>query len=310
MRIIRPQDLEVLATPPAGISSYACEFSLHVRIAGIVMEMRFDDASMCDRFARRYRDHVIARTAPDMTFFCVRHDGAYYFWSNAIQTAWRWPGELPPHAVTLMIDATAMASLVRSDATLLSFHAGAVACNGFAAAIVGESTAGKTTTTIACARRGMTPYSDERLLLRDGMVLPFMRAFNVRPGGRALLQSDDASDEFAIAMRREPADADWTDVSLFEVMPRLRKPQPAPLCAVFVLQPAAGEASVREIDPRHATRSLMTCADCAAQSLLERAARTMGMLRTTTVYNLTLGTPAETAALIESTIREHAARAA
>ena len=161
-----------------------------------------------------------------------------------------------------------MASLVRSDATLLSFHAGAIACDGYAAAIVGESTAGKTTTTIACARRGMSPYSDERLLLRDGMVLPFMRAFNVRPGGRALLGHDDAFDDFAVAMRQEPEDADWTDVSLFEVIRNLRKPQPAPLCAVFILQAPAGEASVTEIDPRRATAALMSCADCAAQTLL------------------------------------------
>jgi len=308
MRIIRPQDLEVLATPPAGIS--AGEFSLYVCVGGIAMRMQFDDASLRDRFAQRYRDHEIPPSAPALTFSCAWKDDAYYFWSSGISTAWRWPGELPAHAITLLVDATAMASLVRSNSGLLSFHAAAVHCDGVAAAIVGDSTAGKTTTTIACARRGLSPYSDERLLLRDRTVLPFMRAFNVRPGGRALLIRDDAHDDFARAMAQQPEEADWTDVSLFEIIQGLRKPEPAELSAIFLLQGHGERASVRPLDPRRATPALMASVDCAAQSMLERAARAMGLLRSTAVFALTLGTPAESAALIETTVKEHAARAA
>lgn len=310
MRIIRPADLEVLATPPAGIDQIAGEFSFHVSIAGIAMRMRFDDPGLRERFARRYREHAIAPAQPALTFSCAWLDDSYYFWSSAVSTVWRWPGALPPHALTLLIDATSMASLVRSDPALLSFHAAAVACEGGAAAIVGDSTAGKTTTTIACARRGMSPYSDERLLLRDASVLPFMRAFNLRPGGRALLRRDDDDDDFARAMADAPESDDWTDVSPFEVIRGLCRPEPAPLSAIFVLQGAGTTASLTKLEPRRATPALMSSADCAATSMLERAARTMATLRNTSVFGLTLGTPAATAELIETTVRELTSRAA
>ncbi len=310
MLIVRPQDLEVLATAPGGIEEHAGEFVLHVEIAGISMRLRFDDTKLCSQFAARYREHVQPGGDAAIVYSCSRIGDSYYFWSSAIPTAWRWPGSLPLQALVLLVDATAMASLVRSDQTLLSFHAAALDSPFGAVGIVGESTAGKTTTTLACARAGMSVFSDERLLVRGNTVLPFLRAFNIRPHGRALLEADDAADEFAAVMAQQPRELDWTDVSPYEVIPGLRRPQPAALRALFLLQGVSDRASVTELGQAQIMRVLMASADCCASSRLERAARVRALIAGVGIFGLTLGTPADSAALIRSTIREKFSHAA
>lgn len=310
MRIVRPQDLEVLGEAPGGIEKHAGEFNLYVEVAGIGMRLRFDDNKLRDQFAARYREHVSPSGDAAIVYSCSRIGDSYYFWSSAIPTAWRWPGPLPLQALVLLVDATAMASLVRSDQTLLSFHAAALDTPFGAVGIVGESTAGKTTTTLACARAGLSVFSDERLLVRGNKVLPFLRAFNIRPHGRALLEADDATDEFAAAMAQQPRDLDWNDVSPYEVITRLRRPQSAALRALFLLQGTSDSASVTELGQAHIMRVLMASADCCAISRLERAARVRAMISGVGIFGLTLGTPAGSAALIQSTIREKFSRAA
>lgn len=305
MRVIRPQDLHIVPAPPPALERRlirAC--NLVITVAGIVMKMRFGDAAVRERFAYRYRHHVGSDRTPDIVYSCGRHDdGSYFFWSPT--TTWSWPAEpLPMEAIVLLVDATAMSSLVRSDSGLVSFHAAAIRCGGAAAAIVGDSTAGKTTTTVACARRGMQVYSDERLLLdADAFVLPFLRAFNIRRHGASLLHEDAIADELGAQLAARAGEFDWIDLSPLESMPHLRVPDPKPLRAIFLLDGKADRVAIRQVDSARSCPRLLESIDCAARARIDRAARVMSLLRRVAVFSLTLGRPNESAQAIEATVQ-------
>lgn len=310
MRVFRPQDLEIVPEPPAVLRrrlSHARD--LTVRVAGIVLRMRFEDESVRDKFAFRYRHHV-SLDAPSLTYNCGAEAGTYYFWSET--AAWCWPhGSLPVEALVVFVDATAMSTLVRSDPALLSFHAAAIGYRNAAAAIVGDSTAGKTTTTVACARRGMTVFSDERLMIREGtMVLPFLRAFNVRRHGALLLEQDNIDDAFGKHLSVRVPEKDWTDISPLEFMPHLHIPPPAPLRAVFLLDGKAQDAQILEVDAARSCPRLLSSLDCMARARLDRAARVLEILRQVRVFSVTLGRPDASAVAIESILSELCAHAA
>ncbi len=302
MRVIGPQDLEIVPAPPAFLRPMERAHELRICVAGIGMNLRFDDERVRDRMALRYR-HLRSSQPPSLQFSCASYDGAQYFWCDE-GTTWRWPAlDLPMDAVVLFVDATAMSSLVRSDPELVSFHAAAVRCGEVAAAIVGDSTAGKTTTTLACARTGMHVFSDERLLMRsDCLVLPFLRAFNVRAHGAALLAQDDAADEFGQRLAQRSIREDWNDVSPIEVFSQ-PMPAPCPLRAVFLLDGKAAQVSLRQMESLRAAPRMLASIDCAQFDRLDRTARVLAMLRRTAVFRLTLGTPAESARAIAAALQ-------
>jgi len=304
MRVIGPQDLQVISAPPqALLERFSCAYELTVRIAGIAMQMRFDDAAVRDKFAYRYRHHLCDEAAA-IAYACAVYQGSHYFWSD--RAAWCWPNEtLPLEAIVLFADATAMSTLVRSDPGLISFHAAAVGYGGAVAALIGDSTAGKTTTAVACARRGMQIYSDERLLMRHGtLVLPFLRAFNIRQHGAMLLGADGIADALGERLAAPAVHGDWADLSPFEYLPHLRVPKPRPLRAIFLLDGKAEQIKIAELDSLRASPRLLASIDCMAHARIDRAARVIALLRRLRVFSLTLGRPDATAAAIKSILQE------
>ncbi len=304
MRVIAPQMLrEVPAVPPALKRRLESARPLRISVAGIAMSMRFDDDAVRERFAHRYRHHLSGDAAA-ITFNCGADGGEYYFWSEF--AAWSWcEGALPLEGIVLLTDATAMSTLVRSSHELVSFHAAAVAHNDAVAAIVGDSHAGKTTTTLACARRGMQVYSDERLLVRaERHVLPFLRAFNVRPHGASLLSRDAIADSLDEQLSARSVDADWTDISPLEFMQHLQVPMPGRLRAIFFLDGKAERVKMRELPPIRCCPRLLQSMDCNSPQQFVRAARAIALLRGVRTFSLTLGPPNASAAAIEEVLRE------
>jgi hypothetical protein len=304
MRVIGPQKLRSVPGPPPALQR-RLEFAhpLTVTIAGITMSMRFGDAAVRERFAHRYRHHIDNGNA-SIAFACGADGDNYYFWSEF--AAWCWSeGPLPDEGVVLLADAAAMSALVRSDPGLISFHAAAVARGSAVAAIVGDSHAGKTTTALACVRRGMQVYSDERLLVRgETQVLPFLRAFNVRPHGASLLDRDGIDDSFATQLASRDGHGEWTDVSPFDFMQHLRIPAPGQLHAIFFLDGKAERVELRETAAVRCCPRLLESIDCSSLERFSRAARAIALLRGVRTYSLTLGPPNASAMAIEAVLRE------
>jgi hypothetical protein len=184
-----------------------------------------------------------------------------------------------------------MSALVHFDGQLRSIHAAAVAHRDNGALIVGDSTAGKTTTLLACARAGLQVYSDERGLLRGTMVQPFLRTCNVRSGGRALLLDDERHDVLASYLLT------GARFSLRECFGEAAIASPAPLRAVFVLSGCAERPEMTPIDAAAALPAISRWFDTKGDRL-DRLALAVHLLRQARCYRLVLGTPKHSATVI------------
>ncbi len=292
MTVIRATDLEKSPVEPSAFLLMHARSSVNLHIAGITMEIRSDNPELCEAFGRRYRHHVT--TAPaHVRYYVVRDRDDYLFWSYD-STAWRWSSTaLSVDALVFLTDAVAISALVNTDPSLISYHAAVVAHAGSSAAIAGDSTAGKTTTTLACGRFGMRIYSDERLLLRDRTVQPFLRTFTVRDDGAQRLLSDDPSDRLA----RELSAGARENLSAIDLFDQDLPVHPEPLRALFVLSASDTQPRAREISPFDALPAMTRWAD-ARGSQFDHIARTISLLSSLRCYRLTLGTPADTARCI------------
>jgi len=302
VRVISAADLERAGEyRPAGYAA-RCSFHVRCRIAGITLELRTDVAELPEQFLRYYSDHR-SDAAPDLRFYVCRDDRGYALWSDEAAT-YRWlDGELPPDALMFLTDACAMSSLVALDSSLVSMHAAAVEAGGKAAAILGNSTAGKTTTLLACARAGLRVYSDERALLRAGVVQPFLRRLSVRADGARRLLADADDDALARILGR---DSQFTIVSAFGAH-AIAAPQR--LETLFILAGYAERPAIERAEPAAAVNAMMPWFD-AAGNAFERIRAALDLAKSCRCYRLLLGTPAATAAAIRDVLMEDSRAAA
>lgn len=291
MRVITATQLRRGSSVPLQAPlAYASRFD----IASICVELRTDQSALAAALNRTYADHRSDAPA-DFTYTVCRYEQGYCF-TCAHDGSWFWDeGELPGDALAFLTDAALMSALVHADGALQSMHAAAVEYRGAGAAIVGDSTAGKTTTLLACARSGMRVYSDERALLRGGVLQPFLRRCNVRRGGRDLLLRDDGGDALAQVL------ADAESFSLREVFGERHCAAPAPLRAVFVLKALGTRASVCPTGAAQALPAISRWFDTRGDAM-DRLGSAIATLRAAQCFALTLGTPAQTASTIRSTI--------
>lgn len=278
-----PQSIEALLARAAA--------SVRLEIAGVGLEVWSSEPGLCDALAERFRDHLSRTRSPDLRYFVLREEDGYLFCSPGMTTGWRWrKGPLSVDALAFLADAAAISALVRSDRNLVSYHAAAVEHRGRAAAIVGSSEAGKTTTLLACARLGMRVYSDERLILRDDAVQPFLRTCGVREGGAQLLLADDSHDALAAKLKS----GDCERLSIVETFGPGAVAKSASLGFVFVLAGSSSQAKVEPIASHDAVSAFTQWADASA-GYLELVARTVAMLAKVRSYRLVLGRPSESA---------------
>jgi hypothetical protein len=271
-----------------------CRHPVVLRIAGRTCAVHFDEASIARRFALRYADLAApGAVASDHAFAARDFRLGPIFWSRH-GPVYRWPyGALAEEVVVFLADAVAMTAFFneRRDG-VFSIHAAAVGIGDAAAAIVGETNAGKTTTTVACGRIGLALYSDERCLLdADGLVHPFPRTINVRAAGSALLMRDDVAggDPVGELLCARGA-ADWNDVRFNELFASWAHPQPAPLRAVFLLDGAGAQARVRPATSAAAINAVARWTFGAGRGL-ERFARLHAAFRGAACFHLELGSP-------------------
>jgi hypothetical protein len=290
VRVIRAEQLtRAGADATAGLERH-CTSTATCRIADVTMELRTDIPEVARIFTQRYAHHE-AQSPADFRYYVATSRGGYTFWCAHAST-WRWTqGPLPAEAVAFLADSVALTALIRFDSALSSFPAAGFELNGSAGAIAGGNAAAKATTLLACSRRGMRVYSDERVLLRGGIVYPLVRRSSVRAAGSRLLLGDREGDRKSDALQATPSLSPQTCFGA-EGMAK-----PGPLRALFVIAGIGYCAALEAVDTASVLPEIVRGYD-ARGDMVDRVARAITTLNGVQSYKLTLGTPDESAAAV------------
>jgi hypothetical protein len=297
---VEPDRVPLIGDPSGNIRA-----TVGIQVGDRPCAVHFDDVDVAARFCSRYTDLTTdARCYAVESFAMTDPDFGPVFWTPGGR-AFRWPfGPLDAYVHAFLADAVALTAFfsLRGEG-LVSLHAATVGVSGAAAAIIGNSNDGKTTTAIAALRAGLRLYGDERCVIdRNGLVYPFPRALNVRAPGRRLLIADriGGPDPVGDALR-ERADGDWADVRFGELLPAWTCPPPEPLRAVFLLEGSAGEPCLTATTPAHAAKAAARWAQGAGNGL-DKIARLVELFGAASCYRLVLGSPHASARAIEATL--------
>ncbi len=277
------------------------EHALSFAIGEQAVCVRFSQASSARDFRRRYADMLVAGGSTPYVAYAVESADETHFWMER-DAVWCHTGSRPDDAyVGFCVDVVACNEYLRRSHDA-GFHAAVVASQRAAAAILGASTAGKSTTAIACVGAGLRLYSDERCIVQAGRVVPFLRQITLRRGGRALL----ADDPCACDRRMRSLLASWTAHEEVVFAPSEFAPgqvggAPLPLACAFVLD---GIGDAPRLEPAGAgdVAPAMLASMMSQESGLDRLARLLGILRGVTLYRLQLGAPGDTARVISETL--------
>jgi hypothetical protein len=281
-------------------------FRATIGVGPASIEVAFSDRNVFDCFAFKFGDLIVTRR-PDYSFYVVEAGDRTHFWSR-LDDVRVWPhAPLAPSIMAFLADNAVMNDFfLRGRYSAL--HAAVVRGGRGLAAILGTTTAGKTTTAIACMRRGMTFYSDERCVMLDGSVFPFPRALTMRAGGRRLLREDPSDGEPILNdVLRRTQDHDEVVIRPSALFPNRIGREPGPLRAVFFIdgideRPGLREVASYDLIPRIA-ESMWT-----ASVGLERVASIVSEFARVRCYRLRLGRPDATARLLARVIDPGASR--
>jgi hypothetical protein len=301
MDAISADDLRLATAPPSGQERLhaRAEHAVTIAVGGLAITVRFEDECWAAGFAQRYADMIVP-SAAGLVHYVAHTPAGYLFWSPGGQV-WSWDhGPLSASAVVFLAEATALAALIRSSSQLVSFHAAAIAYGGVAAAIAGDTTAGKTTTAIACGRRGIGVYSDERCVVSEALVVPFARTFHLRGDGLRLLAQDRVDGDRIISAELLLPD-DREGVRISALLGANAIPAPAPLRAVFLLSGREPRPRIVRAEWFDVAPSLLRWMDSRDRGL-ERVARLADTLRNTFCFRLFLGSPDASASFIGATL--------
>jgi hypothetical protein len=276
------------------------QHEVRVGIGRSTVAVRFSRVSAAVTFADRFAD-MLVESEPGLVIYATSFGGRAHFWSSP-ERAWSWDRDPRDELVVFFADNVMMHEYLTTSADV-GFHAALAGYGSSVLAIVGQSGAGKTTTAIALARKGFALYSDERCILQDGAVVPFLRAMTIRQGGRSALLAT-ATPRCSLIdekLRELPASGDTSirPESLFG--PSATGP-PKPLSVVFLLD---GRGSTPDIQPCSVYAALPTVLRSMMSSAtgIERPARALRHLRHVPFFRLRLGAPDATAAAIERSLR-------
>jgi len=302
VRRISFESLEETRLSASEAATYASLARHEVSIAfgRSTIAVRFSRPTAAAAFGERFGDMLGERPA-DAVVYAVALDGQAYFWSTPGRVR-RWPEDPDDDTLVFFADNVAMHEHFATSNDVC-IHAAVLARAIGTVALVGRSTAGKTTTALAAVRHGFSLYSDERCIIQDGHVVPFLRAITVREGGRrALLESVSPADTLDKRLRELPARGDVAIRPQFLLGERAGGP-PRPLGAVLIIAGRDATPSV-EACAAYAVLPALLRSMTSRDSGIDRAARLLAMLRGVPVYRLRLGTPGASVMLIEKTLDE------
>jgi hypothetical protein len=222
---------------------------------------------------------------------------------------------LEPHEfiVNLLVGIAQLA-----NQSIIFVHAGGVSIDGRGTLLVGRSGRGKSTTTVALASRGHGLLGDETVGIRTAPleIVAFHRSLKLRPGPTA----ESVTERLKTVSHHKRPDARGIECAWVGGRALFSDTAPvssASLFSVFFLRDFGKDASAEPFKPSLAhldelqalTMSLSAVVSwptSAAHRLL-RFLRIIDLLAKCRCYLLDLGTPDQTAMLIERIVRNHAA---
>jgi hypothetical protein len=299
--------LESTAFAPDRAAAYAsiAEHEVTIAVGSSTIAVRFSRSTAAAAFAERFGD-MLGYGTPSCVAYAVSFQDEAFFWGCPDRVR-RWPRAISDELAVFFADSLAMHEYF-SRSPDVSLHAAVIAGDRAVAALVGHSTAGKTTTAIAAVRHGFTLYSDERCIVQDGLVVPFLRAVTVREGGRLALLDHSAPDSSIDERLRVLPSRSETAIRPSALFGTRTGGPPRPLVAVFII---AGRDDVAAVTPCSFYEALPTLLQSMASNDtgLGRVTRLAAELRNLPIFRFRLGTPNESARLIERTLNEINSRA-
>lgn len=296
------ESLEPARLSPERIAAYAdlARHEVKIAVGRATVAVRFSRASAAAAFADRFAD-MLGDGEPFTVAYAVDLEDEAYLWVSP-ERVYRWPEPIGDHLLVFFSDILAMQEYLTTSSDM-GFHSAVVASGPILAALVGRTTAGKTTTAIAAARSGFALYSDERCIIQDGHVVPFLRAITVREGGRAALLADAASPTPVDARLRELPERGETPIRPSALLGGNAGGPPRRLGGVFMIEARDATPSVERCSLYDVLPELLRSM-ASADTGLARAARIGAELRRLPLYRLRLGTPSATAKAIERALDE------
>ena len=294
--IISVDGLIPVALSPAQRAEFQrrAAFTVDFGVAGAAASARFDDRRCAADFERRYRALATDADDPATTYAVSDDEQRTYFWSGDDGEAWMWAHQpLAPHDVAFLADVFATHELLSRIPHAVSLHAASLYRGGTAFALTGLSTAGKSTTALACAAIGAQLYSDERCVTTPAGTIAYPRALSVRAGGKQLLIETLPDCDLRRRLAAHPG-ANWPCIAYGELFGPQALPPPAPLRALFAIVGRDRTARVRRIEPA----AMLAYAQPAAKTWsrgVDRVAALLALCRSVACYELVLGTPVESA---------------
>jgi hypothetical protein len=276
-----------------------------IAVGRATVAVRFSRASAAAAFAERFAD-MLGDGEPFTVAYAVDLDDEALFWVSP-ERLFRWPRAISDHLLVFFSDILAMQEYLTTSSDV-GFHSAVVASGPILVALVGRTTAGKTTTAIAAARSGFALYSDERCIIQDGRVVPFLRAITVREGGRAALLADAASATPIDARLREMPERGETPIRPSALLGSSAGGPPCRLAGMFMIEARDATPSVERCSLYDVLPELLKSM-ASADTGLARAARIGAELRGLPLYRLRLGSPSATVSAIERTLDEAYPRA-
>jgi hypothetical protein len=266
---------------------------------GRKLQVRSNQEFEIEALRVRYRSFLTSGRADVVVCAVGSHDEHTTIFAQP-GSAYRYPELLHrPGTIAFLTDAVAQHEFFANNAALVSFHAAALRCGKAALAISAASTGGKSTTAFACARRGMQLYSDERCVVIDGSVHPFPRAVNIRAGGIELLTAEEVPDDGGIgAALRRHAGKDLEAAQFSDLLGSRPLPDPARLEYFFFIVGKAQAPAVAPLGLEASLGHLLGAALCGPAQGMDRLVAATRLLRQARAYELTLGTPDDTALVI------------
>jgi hypothetical protein len=272
-----------------------------IGFAGVVAQTRFFRADSADVYRGRYRNMLSPEVPQLISYAVARRPGDIYFWVPGI-ASYRWDRcRIGKNQTAFLAEAVTNTAVFTSRENLIALHAAAVSDGRRAAAVIGSSEAGKTTTAIACVRRGLQLYSDEFCVVTPAGVIPFPRSLNVRAGGLALLAEDRPPPSPVDAWLSGNLGADRDDVGFADIFGAVRMPEPRPLEVVFAVRGRAERPAAEQIPAAAMLPHVKPWARLKARGI-EEVHALLAMLQAARCYELTLGSPDATALLIRDVL--------
>jgi hypothetical protein len=267
-----------------------------------IVSVRFADLEAANMHRSRYR-HMLATGEPALTLYVAARGAATHFWIPAV-AAYRWDRYvLAPHAISFLADAVATTHAFESLPDTIVLHAAAVAGPSGVAALVGTTEAGKTTTSLACARLGLALLSDEFCVRTPRGVIPFPRTLNIRRGGIELLAEGAEPGLPLNDWIITNGGADRHDVGFDELFGDWQRPGPGPLRAVFLVAGRDAVAQAKVATPAGLLPRILPWSRMKARGV-DAASELLELLQGVACFELVLGTPEETARLVARALSE------